>query len=607
MRPATRHTVLLTAGTVVGLAALAFAQGGAPAAQPEARPSGLFGSVLYFLHLQPFILLFVVVAAGYALGELKIKGVGLGTTAATLLLALAVSLWAYHGHHIQYTIPEFTSTVFFNLFIFAIGMKVGPQFIGGLEREGRHLIVLSLLLPILSAAIVLAFRSVMHLGPGLLSGILSGANTATPGFGAAQAALSERSNANPQAAANLTTSYALMYCVSMVLFTVMVKFMPGWFGRDAVADAKKMEKELSGSEQAPLPGTSDSFLRGYVPMDVRVYRMEKSEFEGRTVADVYHAFPRVAVERVLQDGRVYNPPPDLVLHKGAELALAGPLSQLLTSPAKIGPEVDDSKLRDIRFETVEMIAHRPELVGHTLGELGREEGEGLYLNAIFRAGDQLPISRDQVIRKGDVLRVTGTKRRLNAIQAKVGTLLRPSLATDIITLGLGLSAGALLGTFTVSMFGVKLSLGSAVGLLIVSITLSTLRTHNPALGGPFPEPARELLEDLGLNVFIAILGINSGAGVASAIAGGTIGPVLIVGLVSMLVPTFICWAIGQYAMKMNTAVLMGAIAGARCNSAGMRASQEATGSIVPAIGYPVTFAVSNLVLTLIAYVFALMG
>lgn len=611
MRSQARHAIFLAGAAVIGLAVISFAQGQpAPTVQPE--PHGVFGAILNYLRREPFILLFLVVAAGFALGEVKVKGVGMGSTAATLLLALVVSFWAFHTHKIQYALPEFTSTVFFNLFIFAIGMKVGPQFLGGIHREGKHLIILALLVPLLSSALVYASRFFTKLGPGLLAGILSGANTATPGFGAAQAALaSGAAKLSPEAAKlapdNLTTSYAFLYCISMVAFTVLMSVMPRMFGRDAVADGKAMEKELAGEDSAPLPGTADAFIRGYMPLDLRVFRVENPALEGRTVADLDHAHPRVAVERVSQGGRVYNPPPDLVLHRGDEVAMLGPVSLLLAGGPHIGPEVDDSKLRNVKFDTVEFIVHNKDVIGKTLGELALRTGQGIYLNAIFRAGDQLPVSRDLAVHKGDVLRITGSSRRVADLKKWLGPLVKPSLSTDIITLGLGLAAGAMLGAITVPLFGIQFSLGSAVGLLIVSIGLSILRTHNPALGGPFPESARQLLEDLGLNVFIAILGLNAGSGVQHAIERGLLGPTLIIGSIAAFIPPIVGWVVGQYLFKMNTAVLMGAISGARCNSAGMRAAQEASKSIVPAIGYPVTFAISNLLLTLICYMFALLG
>lgn len=613
MRRMRRHARMCAALVLGGLAALALAQGnGAPeAVQPH--PHGPFGVLLGALGRQSFALLFLVVAAGYALGKLKVKGVGLGATAATLLVGLALSIWASAAYGIQYRLPDFTSTVFFNLFIFAIGMKVGPQFLAGIHREGRHFLILAVLIPVLSTVMTFAARYIFPLAPGMLPGLLAGSTTATPGLGSAQSAITSGEASLPpgvtqeQAVGNLTTAYALTYCLSIVLFTVVMKVMPRMFGRDVVADAKAMEKVLQGESQAPLPGTADQFLRGYMPLDVRAYRVENPALVGRSLGELRQRYPDFSVERVLRGGQVLEPTDALNLQMGDEAAVASHIARLLESGQRIGPEVDKPQLLDIRFETVELVVHNGELVGRTLGELARLAKPGLYLNAFFRAGDELPKAPNIAVRRGDVLRVTGSQRRITEMEQRVGAVMRPSLATDIITLALGLSLGVLLGAITVPIHGIRFSLGSAVGLLIVSIALSTLRTHNPELGGPFPEASRQLLEDLGLNVFIAILGLNSGMGVVEAVATGAVGPIFITGTVVGLVPAFIAWAVGQYLFKMNTAVLMGAVAGARCSSPGLRAAQEATHSIVPAIGYAMPFAISNLLLTLVSYVFALLG
>ena len=166
--------------------------------------------------------------------------------------------------------------------------------------------------------------------------------------------------------------------------------------------------------------------------------------------------------------------------------------------------------------------------------------------------------------------------------------------------------GALLGTLSVKIGGVTLTLTASVGLLMVGIALSTLRTRAPAFGGPFPEPARRLLEDLGLNVFVAILGVNAGAGVIDAIARGAVGPILLGCLIVGFIPPVIGWLVGTKVLKMNTALLLGAVAGGRCNSPGMRVATEVSESNVPAISYPVTFAISNVILTLMSYVLAVL-
>src|SRR4051812_11122080 len=130
-------------------------------------------AILTGLSGQPFILLFLVVAVGYLIGRVNVKGVGLGATASTLLVGLAVSLVAVRGYGTNLSIPEFASTLFFNLFMFSVGMKVGPQFISGLRRDASKFIILGLLIPVLALGCILAIRAIFHPAPGIIPGILA--------------------------------------------------------------------------------------------------------------------------------------------------------------------------------------------------------------------------------------------------------------------------------------------------------------------------------------------------------------------------------------------------------------------------------------------------
>ena len=561
--------------------------------------------VLAWLAKQPFILLFLVVAAGYALGRVKIKGVGLGATASSLIVALLVSLLAA-ARGATIAIPELASTIFFNLFMFSVGMKVGPQFLSGLKRDAGKFIFFGLFIPAGSIGLAFAMRAVFHLAPGLLPGILAGSNTATPGLGAAQAAYAASGGAKPDALGNLSTAFAFSYCISLMVFTVLMK-VPDLMGRDSRRAARELEAQIRGTSTAPLPGTADEFLGGPLPVAVRSYQIEKPGAVGHRLGELRRTYPLVAVERVLRGGRVVDPSDDVVLEPHDTLALYGQVSRLLSAAQLLGPEVDVPELRDAGRETVDVVVHRPEAVGHTLADLAASTGHGLYLNAMFRGGVEVPRGPDVAVQRGDVLRVTGAPWRVKTLEANLGRVIRPSVSTDLVTLALGLAAGSAIGAVTIPLGALKLSIGSAVGLLLVGIVLSILRTRQPALGGPFPEPARQLLEDLGLNIFIVVLGLNAGAGVAKALSGGALAPIVIGCLVVGFIPVLVAWPIGVWLFKMNDALLLGAVAGGRCSSPGLRVAQETTESTVPAISYPVTFAISNVVLTIASYVFALFG
>jgi len=553
---------------------------------------------------QPFILLFAVVAAGYGLGKIQVKKVALGTTAATLLTALGTSVIAALSG-VRFRIPEFASTVFFNLFIFSVGMKVGPQFVSGLRRDAARFIIIAVTIPALSFGLMFVVRALFHFEPGVAAGIFAGGNTATPGLGAAQSAYAG-GRGGGAALENLSTAFVFSYCLSMVLFIMLIKLVPLLTRRDVKRAARELEAAIRGPGDAPLPGAADEFLGGPLPVAVRSFRVEERPVVGQRLGDLRHRHPLISIERILRGERLLDARDEVVIEPGDTLALHGRIPLLMAAGPRIGPEVDAPALRETAAETVDVVVTRKGAAGNLL-ELATGAGHGLYLNAMFRGGEQIPFGPETVVQKGDVLRVTGARWRIQIIEKELGKVVRASLTTDLVTLAVGLALGALIGLITVRVGSIKLTVGSAVGLMLVGLTLSALRTRNPALGGPFPEPARQLLEDLGLNVFYAILGLNAGVGVIRAVGAGELGPVLVSCLIIGFIPAIVIAVFGRRVLKMNDALLMGAVAGGRCSSAGMRAAMDTTASSVPAISYPVTFAISNVIITLLSYVMALLS
>jgi putative transport protein len=566
--------------------------------------------LLQLLVHQPFVALFLVVAGGYALGRIQIKHVGLGATASTLILGIALSLLgAAYGADFQ--IPEFASTVFFNLFMFSVGMKVGPQFLVGLRRDAKNFVVIGLFVPFVSLGLMLLVREVVELPPGMVPGIFAGANTATPGLGAAQSAITSGAAnvgdvTGDTAVANLSTAFAFTYCASVVLFAVMIR-LPDLLGRNSARAARELERSLHATDQ-PLPGSTAEFFGAPAPGPrvVRAYEIARPDLVGHTLGELRRLRPDVSIERVLRGGEVLELADDLQLRERDVVTLYGEVPELVAAAMRIGPEVAGAGAVDVGSQTVDVVAHRGPAIGKKLGDLA-EAGYGLYLNAVFRAGDAIPFGPETIVQKGDVLRVTGSTARVDALERRVGKVVRASLSTDIVTLALGLALGGLAGAITIPLGSVVVQVGSAVGLLLVGMGLSILRTRNPMFGGPYPEPARQLIEDLGLNVFVAVLGLNAGTGVVHAIEQGAVGPILGAALIVGFIPPILAWLLGAYVLKMNDALLMGAVAGGRCSSPGMRAAEEATHSSVPTISYPATFAISNIVFTVMAYLIAVLG
>jgi putative transport protein len=287
------------------------------------------------------------------------------------------------------------------------------------------------------------------------------------------------------------------------------------------------------------------------------------------------------------------------------VVVGAPLTAQVRVREALGPEIPDLEARaKLPIQTVDVVVSRREAAGQSLPQLLAMTGPGLYPNAVFRAGEELSAGPETTLKAGDVLRVTGADAHITEFGKKVGQVIRSSHANDVLTLAIGLLVGALLGSIPVPLFGITISFGAAA-VLVVGIVFGWLKTRHPALGGPISEGGRRLLEEMGLNVFTSVLAINSGQAVLQVMAEGPVWSLVISCLVISSVPALVAWWIGRHVLKLNSALLMGAIAGARQNTSSMQAAQEETESAVPGIGYPVPLAITTLALSVIAYFFAL--
>ncbi len=565
--------------------------------------------VFQFLAGQPFVLLFLAVALGYAVGAIAVRRVSLGPTVGTILVSVALATWAFAMHEVPFQFPALLGTLFFNLFVFAVGLRIGPQFFAGLERDGKRFVVVAVLVASIAPAIAVGYGVLVHLPPGVISGMLAGSSTALPALGAAQSAVAGGATHGAaggvsEVSTALSASFVITYLMGMVGLIAFVRVTPRLFRVDARASARALTDELEHGTPVALPGSARQFEPGYLPFDVRAYRLEGDELAGKRLSELSRRYPGGTVEKVRRDGVVFVPTKDTRLQRGDVIAVEARVAAHLAVGATIGPEVDDHEVRDVRLETVQVVV--PKLfASRTLTEIVSAEGFGVIPVAVFRMGEVLPMSSKLELKPGDVLRVTGSTEHIAALEKVAGAVVRASVSTDIATLSVGLALGAAIGAIRVPLFGVELTIGPAGGLLLAGIAVGTLRARNPSWG-PFPEPARLLVEDLGLNVFVAVVGLGAGPGIAQAVNTGQIGTLTVGALLVGLLPPLLVWAVGLYGFKMNPAVLLGALSGARQNSAAMRAAEEDCESDAPAIGFPVPYALSTILMTVFAYIVMLL-
>jgi putative transport protein len=564
-------------------------------------------ALFHLLSKEPFLALFLSLGLGHILGRVKVRGFTLGSTASTLLLALILSGTAFKYAGVHFQIPDLVQTSALSLFLFAVGLRVGPQFIDGLRLEGLHLIILTMITATLNFLLVWGGSVLFSLPPGFAPGLISGGYNVTAAIGVAAQAVQTGTYHIPagytaeQVVANITTGYSLTYVFSLLGIVLLITRLPGMFGIDVAASAKASAKRFGETSDA-APGTPQAFDIGMLKGGIRVFRLANAQFVGQPAYAVFEHLD-TPVLRLTRRGTAIPLKDNPKLEMGDLLTVGGHLEQLLQDSGNLGPEVADEEARHIDFAQAEIVLTRPEFAGKTLEELHQSRRVyGVRVRAWFRSGQELPLLPKAHLHRHDVLRVIGPEHCVaRAIQA-LGKGVEPTDSTSIVTLAIGAAIGYLIGLPSVTIGGIPISLGTPAGLIIAGIVVATVRTLNPALGGPVPEGARSFLEDAGLDLFVAGIGLNvAPALLASLSQGRSVVLATLVGLVGALLPPVVTWVVGLYVFKMDPLFLAGTVAGSRSSTTAMRAICVAADSSVPAFGYPVPYALSAVVVLIFAY------
>ncbi|TFH90288.1 aspartate:alanine exchanger family transporter [Vibrio ouci] len=568
---------------------------------------------IFFIYLSdnPFVFLFLSLALGYPLGTLSVRGVSLGTTAGTLLVGVSLALTAFSMYGRTIPAPGLVSDIFLMMFMYSIGMKVGPQFFSGLVRGGVDFVVIGLIVVTSNVLIVWAGVQWFDLEPGYAAGIISGSYTVTAVMGVAQSAIDSGAYVPPAGisaehiSANIAAGYAISYLLSSVLIIVFIKSLPTLFGRDPVAAAAQAEAEFSpGASQEKLPGTFGFSQAGVLPIDVRAYRVSHQALVGKTVQDLYQQYPNVAILTVVRDQHVLEASENPSLALNDVIGVLGEYHVLLSAEASdVAHEVDEPRARNVDIEVADIPVGRSEHAGKTVSDLHAEIGFGVYFKALFRQGHAQPVLAQTRIEVGDVLRVAGPTWCVAQTAASLHSVaITESTLTETFYLAVSLLLGYVIGHASVTFTGIPFALGTSAGCMLVGIGVSFLRTRNPAFGGPMSEGARSFLQDIGLNLFVAVLAASVGPKILDSFQGTVVVKVAIIGIAAALVPPLLAWLYGLYVRKMNPAILAGACAGGRNSTPAMKGAQEVSHSDIPAIGYPVPYALTSVLVLIFGYI-----
>jgi AspT/YidE/YbjL antiporter-like protein len=300
---------------------------------------------------------------------------------------------------------------------------------------------------------------------------------------------------------------------------------------------------------------------------------------------------------VLRDAEQLGAADDIRLQEGDVIALGGRLEALMEKMGLIGPEVSEPQALNLPLDQAEILVTSRRVEGKALKEFRTAEFAGqLGLSRLERGGVPIPIGSETKLQRFDVLFVTGLKAAVDRAAALLGKVARPSSSTDLLAFGLGMILGFLIGNISIPIAGTPVVLGAGAGLLVSGIVVSSIVSRVRFFGNT-PSAARKLLEDLGLVLFIGMVGVNTGPGLVTQLSLSVFVKILLAGFIVTTVPPFVVWIIGYHALKINAAVLMGGVAGARTHSGPALEAAREINSSVPWIGFPVGYAVAGVLLT----------
>jgi len=565
------------------------------------------------LRQYPEIAIFLTLAFGYYFGKFTFRGIGLGSVTATLLAGVVIG-------QIGITISQPLKATVFLMFLFAVGYGVGPQFVRGVAKDGMPQAIFAAVQCVFCLVIPVAIVKLVHYDLGYAAGFYSGSQTISAAMGLSTDAINRLGLAADETKRlfdSMPVAYAVTYMFGTVGSAIVIALLgPALLRIDLVAACKDYEEKQGGSKE--LGGAGSAWHR----WEVRAFRVQPGgKVNGLRAVEAEALVPqyRVFVQRIRRNGVIEDATADTILREGDVVALAGPreaLVKIIGERAKVmavaggrepvanvasgvAIEVDDPELLNVPVEGVDVYVTNKSVDGKTLVELAQEPGaRGVFLRKITRGATatSIPILPNTKIYRGDILTLVGRIQDTAAAAKMLGIVDRPTDVADVAFIGGGIALGALLGALVWKVHGVPLTLSTAGGALIAGLVFGWLRSVRPSFGR-IPSPTVWFMNSVGLNIFIAIVGISAGPGFVNGLRTQGIS-LFLWGALATTAPLILGMFVGKYLFRFHDAILLGIISGARTTTASLGLVCDRAESQIPALGYTVTYAVGNTLLTI---------
>ncbi|MFI6478878.1 aspartate-alanine antiporter [Nonomuraea sp. NPDC050663] len=543
------------------------------------------------LQSTPEIALFICLALGYAIGKVKVKGLSLGGIAGTLIVAIFVGMLG------GITLNDQVKNIAFAMFIFTLGYMSGPSFFASLNKKSLRYGWFTLIEVITVLAITAIAIVVLNLDIGTAAGLMAGGATESAVVGTATDAIAKLNLPPDQIAAlqaNVGTAYSISYICGLITIVLLTsQIAPAVLRFNLRDEAAKLWQQLS-------KGHVDEDATTALPSVVgRAH--EVSLAAGQTISQVESALGgRATVERLRRAGRFVDATPDTALDAGDVVVLYGLRSDLVQAYAVIGPEVADPAGLDLELDIAEVLLTGKDVNGVTLSQVraqAAQEHTGVYLTGLTRMEQGLPLQPGTTVNAGDVARISGAKKDVDAAARRFGVRLDSAVKADFIFIAVGVILGMLIGKIVIPLGDIPLSLGTGGGCLLSGLLFGWIRAKNPKIG-QYDPAAASVIKDLGLATFICAVGLSSGPAAVQLIQKfGFALP--ITGILITLIPACISLFVAFKVMKLPAPLALGSVAGQQCSTPAITAVQQQAGNTTPLMSYTIVYALSNVVLPLL--------
>jgi len=535
-----------------------------------------------FLELlaKDYFVLFLVIGLGIALGNVKIRGISFDASAVIFVAIFFGYLYNLYG--VEFSIPPIVQSVGLVLFIYTIGMQAGPSFFSSFKEQGTKLIVLAGITVITGGVTAVAISYIYDVDMDMMSGLLTGALTSTPGL-AASIEASHSSLAS--------IGYGIAYPFGVLGVILFVKLGPALFRVNIKKEEEGFEKQANA--ETPVVINKNIII-------------SNENVNGKTIKELRIRFMTKAnISRVMKPGQLpFSPTKDTVLVTGDIIKAVGTVNAIERIELLLGKITDVEIPRSGTYEVKWYVVSNDAVVNKRISELNLLENYSATITRIRRASIDLAPHPTTSIKYGDKILISCSKGNVPVVTQLFGNSLKRIGQTSFLPVAFGIVIGVVVGAIAIPLGGINLKLGLTGGVLLASIFLSWKGKVGPIIWN-LPGPANQILRQLGLLLFLTPVGLNAGQSLVSAIQEH--GAVLFLfGAFITLIPMIVTVLTGKFLLKINFLSILGAITGGMTSTPGLSATDSMTESDAPQVAYAAVYPFSLVLIIVVAEIMALL-